>query len=246
MTEERNVEVEGKVYTVVISDDEEALLKAKACGRAVVGLWHGQDLDAADYLVGSVEDIDDDYLERVIRRSFNMPWIIAETSRLLIRELTPGDEEMIPHEETDTGSDRVFYTGEGIEGYVRYQYGLYECGIWALIEKKSGDLAGLAGLNYGKDMKDLRCNMDDTETISDDLTCLELGYHVFEPYRRKGYAVEACRKIIDLAGNCIIYAKIDASNEASVRTALDCGLKLTDLTCNEEGRCRSLYVLNSR
>ena len=50
---------------------------------------------------------------------------------------------------------------------------------------------------------------------------MELGYHIFKPYRRKGLAVEACRGIIShvketLEEPVFLYAKIDASNEASI------------------------------
>ena len=41
MTEERDVLVEGNLYCVVISDEQEALLAAKAAGRAFVGVWKG-------------------------------------------------------------------------------------------------------------------------------------------------------------------------------------------------------------
>ena len=44
---------------------------------------------------------------------------------------------------------------------------------------------------------------------------MELGYHIFKPYRRKGLAVEACRGIIShvketLEEPVFLYAKIDA------------------------------------
>lgn len=49
---------------------------------------------------------------------------------------------------------------------------------------------------------------------------LELGYHVFHPYRRQGYAEEACRAILDYAKNeldCPVCACAAGENTASIR-----------------------------
>ena len=48
-----------------------------------------------------------------------------------------------------------------------------ECGLWALDRRADGVLVGKAGLTDG-----------------------ELGYHIYEPFRRQGYALEACRAIV--------------------------------------------------
>ena len=54
-----------------------------------------------------------------------------------------------------------------------------------------------------------------------------LGYHIYAPHRRKGYACEACRAIIgyarDVLGFETLEIETDASNEASVKTALALG-----------------------
>ncbi len=39
MTKEYLVMIEGKPHTVTVSDETEALLAAKAAGKASVGLW---------------------------------------------------------------------------------------------------------------------------------------------------------------------------------------------------------------
>lgn len=76
-----------------------------------------------------------------------------------------------------------FYTREKLKDYIRCQYGFYEWGIWALVEKETGQLVGKAGLTP-------------IENEYFDGISMELGYHIFKPYRRKGLAVEACRGII--------------------------------------------------
>lgn len=247
MREERTVTIDKTEYTVVISDETEALLAAKAAGRAIIGLWRKGGMDGAvtgaDYLAESLEAVDEEYLEQVVRRTFGMPWIIGETRRLLIREFCLEDAKMVPRETTDTEEDMVFYTPEKLRDYIRCQYGFYEYGIWALIEKETGILIGKAGV-FAFDEE------ESSETLS-----LELGYHIFEPYRRKGYGAEACREIVRIVkgqtdgreeppyGPCRIYAKIDASNEASIKVIQACGFKRLNQRYTEAGRCMYLYVL---
>jgi len=246
---ERTVTIDGTEYGIVISDETEALLAAKAAGRAIIGLLEAEeecviqeamdsvgarccqkreerDLSAASYLVESLDDVDELLVEQVVRRYLGLPWIIAETDRLIIREFQVEDAELVLREETDTEADRIFYDSELLAEYIRCQYGFYEYGIWALIEKASGRLVGKAGLS----------NPESTEVEAEDQVVLELGYHIFQPYRRQGYAVEACQAILQYAGeqwdDCRIYAKIDASNEASICVAKACGFTPPDQACN--------------
>ena len=235
MTEERTVWLEGKPYTVVLSDEKEALLAAQAVGRAVVGVekrWRiGEETDPADpaapeqrhfflpsdYVVESPDDADERFLERVLRRHLGLPWIVAETRRLLIREFTVSDAADVLQEDGDRETDRIFYTPERLEAYIRYQYGFYEYGIWALIDKRSGRLIGKAGVSAAEEgQKD----------------GLELGYHIFTPYRGQGYAAEACRGILDMLRNACwfgdgaeitVRARTNADNTASIRVLEKCG-----------------------
>lgn len=220
---ERTIKIGGIEYGIVISDETEALLAAKAAGRAVLGLL-GRTKEAS-YLVESLDDLDDQFLERVVRRHYKMPWIIAETERLVIREFQLEDIPMILKEDTDTDADRIFYDKDTLAEYIRCQYGFYEFGIWALMDKETGVIVGKAGLTAWEDMD-----------RQQDTVQLELGYHIFTPYRRKGYAVEACRAILAYTReqweNCRIYAKIDASNEASIRVIESCGFISLNRTCN--------------
>ena len=103
MVTERSISLDGKTCTAVISDEPEALLAAKAAGRAVVGveregedIW---DIKGIPYVIPDIEDATDELLELVIRRHLGLPWNICRTSRLLIRELTADDAGYIPEEE---------------------------------------------------------------------------------------------------------------------------------------------------
>ena len=94
MTREYDVTVEGRLHRVVISDEKEALLAAKAAGKASVSLWSREGAGETFLTRHAVESLDDatgEYLEKVVRRELGLPWEIAETRRLRIREFQAED-----------------------------------------------------------------------------------------------------------------------------------------------------------
>lgn len=236
MVKEYKVFIEGQSYTVIISDEKEALLAAKAAGKASVGLWRRdgeQDLSAAGYVIESLEDLDSDYLEQVARRNLELPWIITKTQRLWVREFQPGDEVWMP-EEKETEGDRIFRSAELLGEYIRHQYKFYGYGIWAVVEKGSNRIVGKAGLVNAEWDRDIPEG-------------LELGYHIFAPYRRRGFALEACRGILTWFGgrmDCKLYAKTDASNEASAALIKKLGFSVRDRKYIGSGQWRYLYEWN--
>ena len=212
MTIVKEVTVEGIRYPVTVSDDNEALLAAAAAGRAIIGIWNpsanlsGAGFDACLYLVCEAEAADDRLLEKAVRRRYGFPWMIAETERLLIREFT-ADDPLEPESEDDGGG--VFSDRVRRDDYIVNQYRFHECGLWALVEKEKGLIIGKAGITDG-----------------------ELGYHIYRPFRRCGYAFEACRAIIGYAKKeldlACIRLKTDNKNEASVRLAEKLGFTMRD------------------
>lgn len=234
MQETRYAIVDGKKIPVLISDENEALLAAKAAGRAIVGLWRedaaGDEWCAADTLIADAEDADGEFLERIARRHLGLPWTICETERLIIREIAERDYEEIVRNHVDDGLDTV----EKVAGYTKRHYEVFEFGFWAVEEKKSGKLAGVVGFRIPQDdvTEDVECyllSLDD-ENILDDT--LELGYHIFPEYRRKGYAKEACQAVIEYAkeefGTVQFIARIGRENIVSKKVAESLGFLLAE------------------
>lgn len=214
MTIVKEVTVEGTRYPVTVSDDNEALLAAAAAGRAIIGIWDpsvrplGAGFDACLYLVCEMEAADDMLLEKAVRRQYGLPWIIAQTERLLIREFTKDDP--LEAQSADDG-DGVFSDRARREDYIDNQYRFHECGLWALVLKKSGLIIGKAGITAG-----------------------QLGYHIYGPFRGRGYAFEACSAILGYAeeelGLRHVRIKTGEGNEASVRLAEALGFSRTEDT----------------
>lgn len=252
MTQECEVRVEGKLYTVMISDEEQTLLAAKAAGRVVVGLLHGngdQNLTAAEYLVEELETADERYLERIVRRHLGLPWIIAESERLVIREFTMEDimemEQIRSELSADDGeTEIIFCTSSSMESYIRHQYHFYEYGIWAVVRKSDHVVIGMAGVS-DCDIGRIR-GAAGTDSADADMQ-MELGYHIFSPYQRKGYAVEACRIILDYVKRELegpVYAVTNSANERSVRLLAKLKFELVEQRYNAERQLLCLYGWN--
>ena len=226
MQEWKTAYVNKKEIPVLISDEKEALLAAKAAGRAIIGLWRpGQemrDISAAKYVVENPDDVTEVYLERVARRHLGLPWRICETERLVIREMFADDFDEVWENQIGLGFGSV----EELEAYTKNQYVFYEFGFWALLEKASGELVGVAGLKVPEDEADAKYDvlmLDALENVRKSEETLELGYHIFPRFRRKGYAREACRAIIkygleELEIPCFL-VRIDKENTISRRLA---------------------------
>ena len=238
MVQNYTVWVEKKAYPVVVSDEREALLAAKAAGRVFVALYtenpEQETIWDAEYLA-SPKAICPEYLERIVRRHIGLPWIIAETDRLLIREFTSDDIVQMPEEpdvwytEEERAADCVFYDNEKLEAYIKSQYRFYEYGIWAVVRKADNVIVGKAGVTnleeYGDgaaENKTMLTTESEHETMppEESTEYVELGYHIFRPFRRQGYAEEACRSILNYAKEELsspVCARVAKENTASIR-----------------------------
>ena len=244
MTEEKRIILNGESHIVVISDEPEALLAAKAAGRAVVAVdaslgtaamagsedalsmagskdipgLPGEALRGVSYAVPDFADATEELAELVLRRHLGLPWQIGETERLILRELAAEDAEHIPEEEYGA-EEKIFRSRELLERYIKNQYGFYEYGIWAVVEKHTGCLAGLAGVSNPNLPPEAEAVLAAAgENGPDACPWLELGYHIFRPFRRMGYGREAVREAADYAQEVLdvgLCALIHRDNKAS-------------------------------
>lgn len=164
-------------------------------------------------------DMDPAFAERDRCRKAGKPVEIAQTDRLRIRETVMADvpelyeiwrqpgmgdylEPMQP-----TLEEELEFT----KAYIRHMYAFYDFGIWTVLERKSGQVIGRAGLFPSK--------------ILDE--GVELGYMIAPDRQGLGYASECIRAILEYAANVLdiseVHVLIDARNPASVRTAANSG-----------------------
>ena len=144
-----------------------------------------------EILVESFEEIDVQFLDRIMKRAQHLPWITVVTDRCVLREITLDD------------MDDLFelYAGEGItdyiedlyerpeeeaytRAYIENMYRFYGYGMWLVTDRKTGKLIGRAGFSH--------------QDLGDEIV-LEMGYLIGKPYQQQGYATEVCQKLITFA-----------------------------------------------
>lgn len=217
-----------KQESLLLTDVPKVAIEAEHAGIALLGLeWKGGfHIPHAAYVVQSLEDIDADYLRMVWQRFHHQPLVIAQTQRLYIRELAGDESEIFCELAMEAGlrlKDMPEHPSEEeksefLQAYIRYQYGFFGYGIWALVEKESGELIGIAGI-------------EDRENDGEDY--LELGYAVLPKKRRQGYAREACEAILAYVRERMerkgkIKCFVPKENVASRRTAQSIGMLQTE------------------
>ncbi len=212
---------------IVIEDSHNGVLAAKAADMACIGYVNensgNQDLSQADLLLLSFESADLKLLSQVHCHTFNEPFQVLETDRLLVQEMTDTDillfKEMVEKEDIEevTGlSSEKYRETLGNDTYMscyrENMYKFYGLGIWALKLRENGKTIGFAGADEN----------------------MMLSYIVDEDYRRKGYASEALKEIIKYiflsTEEEYIYCKINDTNTASLKVAENLGfIKTGDL-----------------
>lgn len=141
-----------------------------------------------------------------------MPAVILETPRLRLRPYTPADEGGLTEVFADPDARRFYPEMDdpaNVRGWIQWNLRNYErhgFGLWALELKETGAFIGDCGLTY----QDVEGSME-----------LEVGYHVMERERGKGYASEAAHACLDFgfrhtecASICSIVRPANAASRA--------------------------------
>lgn len=144
------------------------------------------------------------FLEEVWKRHYHLPWIIAETPRLLIRETTAEDLSALLEiyaQEAENADVKPFSQEpeRELESYIRSRYRLHGYGLWTVIEKKSKRVIGRIGFEECSEKKggngEERCGsgVKPDECSGRDAAVPELQYMIRREERGKGYAFEAAQ-----------------------------------------------------
>lgn len=245
MVIEYNILLDGTSHTVIVSDERSALLAAKAAGRAVIGVegngnqWTA---DIARYVIPCFGDASVELAQLALRRHLGLPWEIAVTERLIIREFVKTDGCHIPEEEYSC-EESIFRSQELLEHYIEKQYGFYEYGTWALTDRSNGLLIGMAGVSNPR----LPAKLDVLHQVAGSLPWLELGYHIFRPFRRRGYALEAVKAVRDYTHEVLearLCALVRPENLASRAVAESLDMECINGTDTQSSKGLLLYVEN--
>ncbi|MDO5344257.1 MAG: GNAT family N-acetyltransferase [Lachnospiraceae bacterium] len=202
---------------MIVTDSYRLAQQAKAAGICCVGYQEEDDLryfPGVEYVVNSFEELDTTFFANALRRFHGLTAVIAETERLVIRESC---EEDFPALYRISRENESRCCVEGMSGdyeeekakflsYIGCAYNYFGYGLWTVLERETETVIGRCGLN----------------PVTDELSPqgrIELGYLIGKDYQRKGYAWEACRKILEYGFktlDCsVLYALIHKENAPS-------------------------------
>ena len=216
----------------IIVTDRSALAQALTENEiCVIGFQHGAEagsfFQGTELVLSSFEDLDAVFFRNVLKHFHHLPVYIAETERLVLRESIAEDfdaifrmsRELIPDATTDAFSGDPEAEREKFLRYIQYAYSFFGFGLWTVLERQSGAVIGRCGLMPAADRRTPEGRV-------------ELGYLIAREMRGKGYALEACRAVLDFAFRELecgeIYAGIGGGNTESIRLARRLGFSRED------------------
>ncbi len=159
--------------------------------------------------------LEPELLLRVWQRHYHLPWTIAQSGRLLIRESVMEDLKALLAmygEEADNPDVALFsqQPQEELQAYIQQRYPLYGYGLWSVLEKETARVVGRAGLEDGS-------------------MGMELAYMIAKEFRGMGYAREAAQSILSYAreelGQKEIWLRTSRQNKASQKLAQELGFE---------------------
>lgn len=201
--------------TLYITDHEE-ICKGFVEEGADVLVWlhennRHMNMSMAPYAMENIEELDLVYAERIWQRFQNLPWIITETDRCVIREMTEEDldavyevyaGESITRYMEDLYEDReeeLKYT----RSYIQNAYRFWGYGTWVIERKLDKKIIGRIGFN-----------------LRDGYEEVELGFVIMEEEQQKGYAYECCQGVLKIGKEDYEFEKVQAlvkeENRASI------------------------------
>lgn len=146
---------------------------------------------------------------------------MVETPRLILREFDPEDLSGLYqlYEETDTSYIEALDQDRDVEleklkSYIKYVYGFYGVGLWAVCLKENGELIG-------------RCGIQVTFLEGEDEGDYEIGYMISGRYAGCGYGKEAVESLVMYAREELeaerVILQIHRENEISISLAIKMG-----------------------
>ncbi len=219
--------------TLVVTDCPGYLQVLKDQNYYPVGLQGkynpGAQFPGVKYVFSDIEQVDMDSFVKAYQRYAGEPWEILRTKRLIIRETTVEDVDEFYKIYADESMTRYM---EGLfenpEDEKRYQkdyiekvYGLLGFGVWTLVREEDGRVIGRAGYS-----------------VRNGFDAVELGFLVGTEFQRQGYALEACRAILDYGKEILqlesVQTLVKAENKVSIHLCEELGFKVVDQVDVEE------------
>jgi ribosomal-protein-alanine N-acetyltransferase len=167
---------------------------------------------------------------------------VLETDRLVLRDLTLADLDGLSRLYADPDVRRFFPEGtltrdetlEELEWIIDVYYRRYGYGLWATVDRSSGEMLGRCGLLPWKIVDPTTSRLEltgpDEDPSDDDRYEVEVAYLLAKERWGHGLATEAARAIVDLAFRTLdvprLICLVDPENRASLEVAGHAGFAL--------------------
>lgn len=212
--------------TLLLAGSAATLALAEGSPMATVGYGKLAEETAAgcgaDMIVEGFEEVDVQFLDRIMKRAQGLPWITVVTGRCYLREMTLDDLDdlfALYAQPGITDYTEPLYERPQEEQYTRdyidNMYRFYGYGMWLVCDRESGALIGRAGFSH--------------QDLGGEIV-LEMGYIIGVPWQRRGYATEVCEKLLAFARtnladfgtvNCFVEPGNTASHGLMKKLAFD-------------------------
>ena len=146
-----------------------------------------------------------------------------ETDRLLLREMTPDDFDVLYAILSDAETMQHYpapFDTEKVHSWIGRNHNRYRTdgfGLWAVVLKETGDVIGDCGITL--------------QNIHGEMLP-EIGYHIRKDHQRKGYASEAAAECMRFAFEDLqmpaVYSYMKYTNAASYGVALKNGMRFVE------------------
>ena len=217
--------------TIVLCDTDEAIQRHRMTGLPVIAVSHdgnsSEELMGTPWLILSPEALTRDFLYKVYCRHYERPMWILETERCRLRELSAEDFDallLLQTENVQNPEGCFFPDGcdnpeDLLSNYIRHQYPFFDFGLYAVLEKRTGNFMGIAGFT------------GITEIASDDISLsAEVSYALLQKYQRREFAKEVLLALLaygrKTGGFEQFTARIRPDNVASAALARKCGIQI--------------------
>ena len=235
-------------FTIFLCDTDEAIWQHKSEGLPVIAVAHegntAEELMGTPWLILSPEALTPEFLYEVYCRHYCLPMWILETKHCQLRELSQKDcgALLLLQEENEPLLDGCFFPAncdrpeEFLSDYIRHQYPFFGFGLYAILQKESGNFMGIAGFarftedTPGKNSPDNCCTCETNHSEKDALLSAEVSYALLQKYQHRGFAEEILRELLTYGKNIGEFeqftARIRPENTASVALARKCGITI--------------------
>lgn len=255
---ERDLEEYDVQSTILITDSQVMAGRWKKRGGVCVACTENEGFfEGAAMVTDILEELTEEILEECLLHELGLPVTVAETERLILKEIAKEDVDTLYRISRQGGMEYLmdvdfdaadsrrnaktddFFEPERMLAYIENVYRFYGYGMWG-VWTKAGELIGCCGFHERE-----AANIH-----------LELQYMLDISYQKQGYAQEMCRAALDYTTARTdweqVWVRVHEENEASVRLAGRLGFcdvpKSEDHTMNNsqnlEGRhkIRNMYL----